>query len=96
MKINALPSLSDCWKKVSASQFTLYMTISNLGRIVLAALIGLIQANFNWQITLFVFAIMLWQAWLLLQFLNIEKQVESVVILEKKEVESQVFTLVAN
>ena len=67
-----------CWKKVSASQFTLYMTISNLGRIALAALIGPIRANFSWEITLFAFAIMIALAWLLLQFLNINKQVKGV------------------
>ena len=36
-----------CWRKVSASQFTLYMTAANLGRIAMAALIGPISANFN-------------------------------------------------
>lgn len=74
-----------CWKKVSASQFTLYMTIGNLGRIVLASLIGPIQANFNWQITLLAFAAMIIVAWLLMQFLNINRQVEQVVNLEKTE-----------
>jgi MFS transporter, PAT family, beta-lactamase induction signal transducer AmpG len=74
-----------CWKKVSASQFTLYMTIANLGQIALAALIGPIKANFNWQITFFAFAIMMGLAWLLLQFLNINKQVESVAVLENKD-----------
>ncbi len=76
-----------CWKKVSASQFTLYMTIANLGRIALAALIGPIKTNFNWQITLISFAAMIALAWLLLQFLNINKQVERVVHLENKDVE---------
>jgi MFS transporter, PAT family, beta-lactamase induction signal transducer AmpG len=79
-----------CWKKVSASQFTLYMTIANLGRIALAALIGPIKANFNWQITLLAFAVMIAIAWLLLQFLNINKQVERVVDLENGDAESQI------
>lgn len=76
-----------CWKKVSASQFTLYMTIGNLGRIAMAALIGPIKANFSWEITLFAFAIMIALAWLLLQFLNIDKHVERVVELENKDLE---------
>jgi len=75
-----------CWKKVSASQFTLYMTISNLGRIALAALIGPIKANFNWQISLLSFAVMIALAWLLLQFLNINKQVERVIDLDNRDV----------
>jgi len=78
-----------CWKKVSASQFTLYMTISNLGRIAMAALIGPISANFNWQLTLFAFAVMIGCTWLLLQFLSIKRQEESVVNLENKDLNQQ-------
>ena len=78
-----------CWKKVSASQFTLYMTIANLGRIALAALIGPIKANFNWQIALFAFAIMIILALVLLQFLNINKQAQRVVDLENIDAEKQ-------
>lgn len=78
-----------CWKKVSASQFTLYMTISNIGRIALAALIGPIKANFSWEITLFVFAGFILLAWTILQFLNIDQHVKSIDHLEKKDIESQ-------
>ena len=78
-----------CWKKVSASQFTLYMTISNVGRIALAALIGPMRASFSWEITLFAFAIMIALAWLLLQFLNISKQVKGVEKLENSDIEKQ-------
>ena len=78
-----------CWKKVSASQFTLYMTIGNLGRIAMAALIVPIKANFSWEITLFAFAAMIGFAWVLIQFLNITKQVEGVVKLENKDIEKR-------
>jgi PAT family beta-lactamase induction signal transducer AmpG len=74
-----------CWKKVSASQFTLYMTIANLGQMAFAAAIGPVKAHFDWQITLFAFGIFIALAWFLLQFLNIDKQVESVVALEQKD-----------
>lgn len=82
-----------CWKKVSASQFTLYMTIANLGQIAFVALIGPIKANFNWQITLLAFAVILGFAWLFLQFLNINQQVKSVVQLENKDIQKQEPTL---
>jgi len=78
-----------CWKKVSASQFTLYMTIANLGRIALAALIGPIRANFSWEFTLLCFAMMIGFSWLLLQFLNINRQVEDVNNLENKDIEQK-------
>jgi PAT family beta-lactamase induction signal transducer AmpG len=76
-----------CWKKVSASQFTLYMTIANIGQIGFAALIGPMRTNFNWQITLFAFVVFMVLTWLLLQFLNIDKQIEKVAALEKEDVE---------
>jgi len=82
-----------CWKKVSASQFTLYMTISNIGRIALAALIVPIRANFNWEITLLGFAGFILTAWIILQFINIEHQVKSIEHLENMEAESDVIKL---
>ena len=78
-----------CWKKVSASQFTLYMTIANLGRIALAALIGPIRSNFSWEITFLYFAIMIGFAWVLIQFLDINKQVKEVEKIENSDIEKQ-------
>ncbi len=74
-----------CWKKVSASQFTLYMTIGNLGQMLFAAMIGPIKSNFNWQITLFAFALFILLTFLMLQFANIDKQIEKVSVLEKND-----------
>ena len=84
-----------CWKKVSASQFTLFMTIANLGQMAFAAVIGPIRENFNWQISLFAFAIIIAMAWLILQFLNIDRQMEKVVELENKDLESKIFEMSA-
>jgi PAT family beta-lactamase induction signal transducer AmpG len=74
-----------CWKKVSASQFTLYMTISNLGRIAGAALIGPIKKQFSWEFTLFAFAIMIGFAWLISAFIQINDHVKQVAELEGKD-----------
>ncbi|MBL0339852.1 MAG: hypothetical protein IPP71_02415 [Bacteroidetes bacterium] len=62
----------------------------------MAALIGPITNNFSWEIALLSFAIMIAAAWFLLQFLNINKQVEGVVKLEKKEADAQVLAMAAN
>ncbi len=78
-----------CWKKVSASQFTLYMTISNIGRIALAALIGPIQSNFNWEITILAFAGFILVAWILVLFINMETHLKRVEDLDKKDVQNQ-------
>lgn len=85
-----------CWKKVSTSQFTLFMTIANLGQMTFAALIGPIRENFNWQISLFAFAIFISIAWLSLQFLNIDRQIAKVAELESKDLESKLFEMSAN
>ena len=77
-----------CWKKVSACQFTLYMTISNLGQMVFASLIGPIRENFSWENSLFAFALFIGLAWFILQFLNIDKQIERVTNLEKLDLEN--------
>jgi len=74
-----------CWKKVSATQFTLYMTISNVGRIVGAKSIGPIKGHFNWEYTLLAFSIMIAVAWVLIRLMHIHTQVERVNELEKRD-----------
>ncbi|WP_290791604.1 MFS transporter [Flavihumibacter sp. UBA7668] len=75
-----------CWKKVSASQFTLYMTVANLGQIVFSGFIGPIKSVFGWELSLFAFALIIGIAWLILQFVDIDKQISRVVDLETKDV----------
>jgi PAT family beta-lactamase induction signal transducer AmpG len=74
-----------CWKKVSATQFTLYMTIGNLGRILGAKLIGPLKNMFNWEFTLLAFSVFFALAWVILQFLHINTQVKKVDELELKD-----------
>jgi len=38
-----------CWNRVAATQFTLYMTIANLGRSAGAALLGPMRENYPWE-----------------------------------------------
>ncbi|MCC6815454.1 MAG: MFS transporter [Saprospiraceae bacterium] len=68
-------AMSCCWKRVSASQFTIFMTISNLGRILLAAMIGPVTTFFNYQIAILVSVLMIAIAWVCFQFINIDKQI---------------------
>jgi PAT family beta-lactamase induction signal transducer AmpG len=75
-----------CWKKVSASQFTLYMTVANLGQIVFSGLIGPVTSVFGWEFSLFVFAVLIGIAWLILQLVNIDKQISRVADLESGDV----------
>lgn len=78
-------SMQCCWKKVSASQFTLFMTIANIGSMTFVALIGPFREIFNWQISLFAFGIFIALALVVLQFLNIDQQIERLTELENKD-----------
>jgi PAT family beta-lactamase induction signal transducer AmpG len=78
-----------CWKKVSATQFTLYMTISNMGRITGAKLIGPIKAQFDWQYSIFACVVMMTIAWGLMQLIYLSRQAErlhELEAIEKQEV----------
>lgn len=78
-----------CSRNVSASQFTIYMTMGAMGSIAGAALIGPVKENFNWEITLLFFVSFLALAWLVLQFLNIDRHIQKLAELEEEKVEKQ-------
>ena len=74
-----------CWKKISATQFTLYMTISNLGRITGAKLVGWVKLHFSWEISILFFSALFLLVLILLQFLHIQTQVNKIAVLEAKD-----------
>ena len=71
-----------CSKNISASQFTIFMTMGAMGSIAGAFLVGPIKENFDWNTTFIFFIAFIGLAWLLLQFINIEKQVAKIAELE--------------
>ena len=72
-----------CSKNVSASQFTIFMTMGAMGSIAGAALVGPIKENFNWNMTFIFFGVFIAVAWVVMQFLNIEKQKEKIAEIEQ-------------
>lgn len=84
-----------CWKKVSASQFTIYMTLGNLGRIAGAKLIGPVKDQLNWDYTVLAFAGLMLVAWILLQFLHIDNHLIHVSKLEEKHQENELKPLLS-
>ncbi len=76
-----------CWKKISASQFTLFMTLGNLGQMGFAGLIGPIRANFDWEVSLLAFSLFMGISWLILSRFNLDKQLEHVAALDLKSLE---------
>lgn len=78
-----------CWKKVSASQFTIYMTVGNLGRIAGAKLIGTVKLHFSWDYTILAFAGMMVLALVIIQFIQINDHLVHVNRLDKKHSETK-------
>ena len=78
-----------CWKRVSALQFTFFMTLANAGMAVGAALFGYLRSHFGWQIIFLVFTVMVVGIAVLLQFLKINSHLKQVDVLEKNYIENE-------
>lgn len=82
-----------CWKTVAATQFTLYMALSNVGRSVGAALLGILKSTFSWDHILLLIAVLPVVMGILMQFISFKKhkiKVDSFTILNKVLVAPQV------
>lgn len=74
-----------CWKRISATQFTLYMAINNLGRAAGAGYLGEIKTFLvSWEYVILVYAVSSIIMLTLLTFMNTEKHLLSVSQLESK------------
>jgi MFS transporter, PAT family, beta-lactamase induction signal transducer AmpG len=71
-----------CWARISATQFTLYMTISNIGRSAGAALLGPLKAIFSWESVFLIVAAMSLGSLLFVIILRMKKHLVSVAELE--------------
>jgi PAT family beta-lactamase induction signal transducer AmpG len=79
-----------CWKRVSALQFTFFMTLANAGMAVGAALVGFLRTQFGWQIIFLVFMVMVVGVAILLRFLKMNSHLQQVDVLEKNFLEKEV------
>jgi PAT family beta-lactamase induction signal transducer AmpG len=71
-----------CWKRISATQFTLYMAISNLGHSLGAAMVGPLKDNFNWQYVILSFIIFALIMLVFVRFIHFDKHLSRVNKLE--------------
>ena len=71
-----------CWKRISATQFTLYMAISNLGMAAGAALLGPLKSFMAWEYVVLVFAVFAGLMLIAIQFLRFNKHTKRVAVLE--------------
>jgi MFS transporter, PAT family, beta-lactamase induction signal transducer AmpG len=76
-----------CWARISATQFTLYMTVSNVGRSVGAALLGPLKMYFSWDYIFLVVAALSLGSLLFVVILRMKKHLVSVAELESRHLE---------
>ncbi|MBC7409883.1 MAG: MFS transporter [Arcicella sp.] len=77
-----------CSKNISASQFTIFMTMGAMGSIAGAFLVGPIKENFDWNTTFIFFEGFIGLAWLVLQFINIEKHMAEIKAIEHENIQN--------
>ena len=77
-----------CWTRISATQFTLYMALANVGRSLGAALLGPLKANMPWEDIFLVVAVFAVGSLFFVMILRIKKHLVSVDELEMNHVEN--------
>ncbi len=83
-----------CWKRVAATQFTLYMAISNLGGATGAALLGPLRSILSWEYVILSFTVFAIVMLILIQFLRLSKHLSQIETLESKHLENEKITLI--
>ena len=73
-----------CWKRVAATQFTLYMAIGNMGRAVGASLLGPARERFDWAGMFFAFGAFMLLAFVVVRFLHLPAHQVSLDRLERE------------
>jgi PAT family beta-lactamase induction signal transducer AmpG len=76
-----------CWKRVAATQFTLYMAVSNLGLAAGAALMGQLKNFLVWEHVLLAYIVFAAVMLVLIRFIHFEKHTKRVDELELQYLE---------
>jgi MFS transporter, PAT family, beta-lactamase induction signal transducer AmpG len=77
-----------CWKRVAATQFTLYMAISNLGKAVGSGLLGPLRKAMPWEYVILSFAGFALVMLVLIQFLRLNKHLDRIETLEQDHLDN--------
>lgn len=78
-----------CWKRISASQFTFYMAISNFGWVAGSALIGVMKERFNWEICILAFSFFAFLVLIPLQWMKTNNHLLQLAALECGEQQNE-------
>lgn len=73
-----------CWKKISATQFTAYMAVSNLGLSAGAALMGVLNKFLSWDFVLLSYTLFALFMLIMVRFINFESHQNRMNLLEKE------------
>lgn len=76
-----------CWCRVSATQFTLYMAVSNIGRAVGASLLGPLKEAFAWEYVFLTVGLFSLLSLLFIMVLRLKKHLDRLDCMEADEVE---------
>ena len=79
-----------CWARISATQFTLYMAVANIGKSVGAALLGPLKISFSWELIFLIVAPLSLGSLLFVLILRMKKHLVSVAELESRHLEYEV------
>jgi PAT family beta-lactamase induction signal transducer AmpG len=71
-----------CWKRISATQFTLYMAISNVGLSVGAAILGPLKESLNWEFVILSAVLFYTVALILIRYIHFDNHLARVNKLE--------------
>ena len=83
-----------CWKRVAATQFTLYMAIANLGRATGAGLLGPLRNRLEWEYVILSFAGFATVMLVMIQLLHLEKHLKDIDRLESNHLEKIIPNLI--
>lgn len=72
------------WKRIAATQFTLYMAISNIGISVGPYIMGVVKTHFSWQIVFMTYLLFMLVVLITMRFMNLEKHKKQMEELEMK------------
>ncbi len=73
-----------CWKRISVTQFTLYMAVSNLGLAAGAAIMGQLKGFLDWEYVILGYIFFAATMLILMRFINFEKHQKRVDELEHR------------
>jgi PAT family beta-lactamase induction signal transducer AmpG len=78
-----------CWPRISATQFTLYMAMANVGRSIGAAMLGPLKDNFPWEYLFYFNALLVIGSLFFVIILRMKKHLVSVDELEARHLEKE-------